>query len=146
DAALFQAAYQAALATIPDGPAKTDGIAVGRFVAEQTLISRATDGANAVVRYTPGTAPGDWRPAPPAFAPAQTPQWPNVTPFALDSGALFRPPAPPALTSADYTAAFNETKDFGRVDSTVRTAAETEAAKFWEGKAGTPQAPGYWNE
>ena len=48
--------------------AKTDGIAVGRFVAEQTLIARATDGANAVVNYTPGTAPGDWRPTPPAFA------------------------------------------------------------------------------
>jgi uncharacterized protein (TIGR03118 family) len=146
DAALFQSAYQSTLAAIPDGQGKTDGIAVGRFVAEQILISRATDGANAVVNYTPGTNPGDWRPALPAFAPAQTPQWPFVTPFALNSGSQFRPPPPPALTSADYTAAFNETKDFGRVDSTVRTAAETEIAKFWEGKAGTPQVPGYWNE
>jgi hypothetical protein len=146
DTALFQATYQASLAGVPDSQAKTDGIAVGRFVAEQTLIARATDGANAVVNYTPGTAPGDWRPTPPAFAPAQTPQWPDVTPFALDSGSQFRPGPPPALTSAEYTAAFNEVKDFGRVDSTVRTAQQTDVARFWEGKAGTPQIAGYWNE
>jgi hypothetical protein len=146
DTALFQAAYQASLAGIPDGRAKTDGLAVGRFVAERTLISRVTDGANAVVDYTPGSAPGDWRPAPPAFAPAQTPQWPDVRPFALRSGSQFRPPPPPALDSPQYAAAFNEVKDFGRVDSSVRTAQQTEVARFWEGKAGTPQVPGYWNE
>jgi uncharacterized protein (TIGR03118 family) len=146
DTALFQATYQAVLADVPDGQGKTDGLAVGRFVAEQTLISRVTDGANAVVDYTPGTNPGDWRPTLPAFAPAQTPQWPGVTPFALDSGSQFRPAPPPALTSAEYTAAFNEVKDFGRLDSTVRTPEQTEVAKFWEGKAGTANFPGYWNE
>ena len=146
DLASFQATYRAVLAGVPAGAPQTDGLAVGRSVAEQTLISRVTDGANAVVNYTPGTAPGDWRPTPPALAPAQTPQWPAVTPFALTSGSQFRPAAPPALTSAAYTAAFNEVKDFGRVDSTVRTPQETEAAKFWEGKAGTASVPGYWNE
>jgi uncharacterized protein (TIGR03118 family) len=146
DTALFQATFQASLADVPDGPAKTDGIAVGRFVAEQTLISRVTDGANAFVPYTPGNNPGDWRPTPSAFAPAQTPQWPLVTPFALDSGSQFRPPPPPALTSAEYAAGFNEVKDFGRVDSTVRTPEQTEVARFWEAKAGTPQIAGYWNE
>jgi uncharacterized protein (TIGR03118 family) len=146
DTALFQAAFQASLADVPDGQSKTDGLAVGRFVAEQTLIQRVTDGANAFVPYTPGTAPGDWRPTPPAFAPAQTPQWPFVTPFALTSGSQFRPPPPPALDSAAYTAGFNEVKDFGRVDSTVRTPAETAVARFWEAKAGTPQIAGYWNE
>jgi hypothetical protein len=146
DTAIFQATYQSSLLGVPGGRAQTDGIALGRLVAEQTLISRETDGANAVVNYIPGSAPGDWRPAPPKFAPAQTPQWALVTPFALKSPSQFRPPPPPALTSAAYTAAFNETKDFGRVDSTVRTPEETEIAKFWEGKAGTPQVPGYWNE
>src|SRR3954454_19976142 len=146
DTATFQATYQASLAGVPDGQAKTDGLAVGRFVAEQTLIARATDGANAVVNFTPGTAPGDWRPTPPAFAAAQTPQWPSVTPFALDSGSQFRPGPPPALTSPEYTAAFNEVKDLGRAGSTVRTAQQTDVARFWEGKAGTPQIAGYWNE
>jgi hypothetical protein len=146
DTALFQTTYQEALADVPAGQSQTDGSAVGRFVAEQTLISRITDGANALVPYTPGTAPGDWRPTPAAFAPAQTPQWPLVTPFALHSGAQFRPPPPPALTSAAYTAAFDEVKDLGRVDSTTRTAQQTEVARFWEAKAGTPQIAGYWNE
>jgi uncharacterized protein (TIGR03118 family) len=145
DTALFQATYLAALAGIPDGKAKADGIAVGRFVAEQTLISRATDGANAVVTHPPGTNPGEWRPTPPGFAPAQTPQWPFVTPFALRSGDQFRPGPPPALTSAAYTAGFNEVKDFGRANSTVRTPEQTEVARFWEGKGGTPQIAGYWN-
>jgi hypothetical protein len=146
DTALFQATYQASLADAPNGPARTRGLALGNRVADRTLSSRATDGANAVVNYTPGSAPGDWRPTPTAFAPAQTPQWGDVTPFALKSGSQFRPPLPPALTSPEYTAAFNEVKDFGRVDSTVRTPQETEVARFWEGKAGTPQVPGYWNE
>jgi hypothetical protein len=107
DTALLQATYQSILAGVPDGQAKTDGIAVGNFVGQQTLISRANDGSNAVVTHAPGTSPGDWRPTPPAFAPAQTPQWPFVTPFALNSGSQFRPPAPPSLTSAQYTTAFN---------------------------------------
>jgi hypothetical protein len=146
DMNMFRATFQTSLANIPDGTAKDEGIAVGRLVAEQTLISRATDGADAFVAYTPGTNPGDWQPAPPAFAAAQTPQWPFVTPFALTSASQFRPPAPPALSSQEYADAFNETKDFGRVDSAARTAQETEIAQFWEGKAGTPNVPGYWNE
>jgi hypothetical protein len=146
DTALFQATYLAALATVPDGQGKTDGRAVGRFVAEQTLISRATDGANAVVTHTPGTAPGQWRPTPPGFAPAQTPQWPDVTPFALDSGSQFRLGPPPALTSAEYTTAFNEVKTLGQANSTARTPQQTEVALFWAAAAGTPQIAGYWNE
>jgi uncharacterized protein (TIGR03118 family) len=121
-------------------------LAVGRFVAEQTLISRVTDGANAVVNHTPGTAPGEWRPTPTAFAPAQTPQWPAVTPFALDSGSQFRAGPPPALTSEAYADGFNEVKDLGRVDSTDRTTQQTEVARFWAAAAGTPQIAGYWNE
>ena len=144
--ALFQATYQSALASVPAGQAQTDGIAVGQSVAEQVLIARSNDGSSAVVNYTPGTAPGDWRPTPAAFAPAQTPQWPKVTPFALKFGSQFRPGPPPALTSPEYTAAFNEVKDLGRVDSTDRTAQETDVARFWAGAAGTPQIAGYWNE
>jgi hypothetical protein len=146
DTALFQATYQSALAGVPDGQAKTDGIALGRSVAEHVLIARTTDGANAVVNYIPGTAPGDWRPTPSAFAPAQTPQWPDVTPFALKSGSQFRPGPPPALTSPEYTAAFNEVKDLGSVNSTDRTAQQTDVARFWASAAGTPQIAGYWKE
>jgi hypothetical protein len=144
--ALFQATYQSALASVPVGQAQTDGIAVGQSVAQQVLFARSNDGSNAVVNYKPGTAPGDWRPTPAAFAPAQTPQWPKVRPFALKFGSQFRPGPPPALTSPEYTAAFNEVKDLGSVNSTDRTAQQTDVAKFWAGAAGTPQIAGYWNE
>jgi hypothetical protein len=127
---LFQTTFLSGLAGVPGTRALTRGFTVGFRVAEETLLQRAADGSNAAVTHTPGPAPGDWRPTPPAFAPAQTPQWPFVTPFALESGAQFRPPPPPALTSAAYTAAFNEVKDLGRVDSTVRTLAQTEVAQF----------------
>ena len=58
------------LAAIPDGQAKTDGIAVGEAAASAILALRANDGSGLVVPYTPGGDPGDWQPTPPAFAPA----------------------------------------------------------------------------
>src|SRR5262249_24182240 len=74
-----------------------------------------------------------WRPTPPAFGPPQAPQWPGAPPFPLPSASQFRPPPPPALTSAEYTAAFNEVKELGALDSPTRTADQTEAALFWQG-------------
>jgi membrane-associated phospholipid phosphatase len=88
--------------------------------------------------YTPGTNPGDWQPTPPAFLPAALPQWGLVTPFCLQSGSQFRPPPPPALTSAEYTAAFNQIKDLGSIDSTTRTPDQTEASIFWQGVYASP--------
>jgi membrane-associated phospholipid phosphatase len=98
------------------------------------------------VTYVPGTAPGDWQPTPPVFAPAVAPQWGSVTPFCIPSDSAFRAPPPPALTSADYTAAFNEVQSLGAADSTTRTAEQSQIARFWYGAAGTYTATGYWNQ
>jgi hypothetical protein len=138
---------KASLQTIPDGDAKTAGIQVGQAAAQNILAARANDGSDQTVDYTPGTNPGDWQPTPPAYGPPNQPQWPSVTPFCLHSASQFRPPPPPALTSAEYTAAFNLTKDLGSIDSTSRTADQTEAALFWEGIA-TPNSRtvGLWNQ
>src|SRR5687768_12635766 len=65
-AAYLDAQYGASLATIPDGQAKLDGIAVGAEVATLFLASRAGDGRGANVPYTPGTGPGAWIPTSPA--------------------------------------------------------------------------------
>src|SRR5207302_3562370 len=65
----FDAALAADLVGIPPGLAR-QGSEVGHDVAGQILTWRDTDGAGAVVPYTPGTNPGDWRPTPPAFLPA----------------------------------------------------------------------------
>jgi hypothetical protein len=50
----------------------------------------------------------------------------------MTSLSQFRPPGPPALTSALYAADFNEVKAFGSAASTVRTPCQTETAKFWQ--------------
>jgi membrane-associated phospholipid phosphatase len=138
---------KASLETIPDGDAKTAGIQVGQAAAQNILAARANDGSDKTVDYTPGTNQGDWQPTPPAYGPPIQPQWPSVTPFCLQSGSQFRPPPPPALTSDEYTAAFNLTKDLGSIDSTSRTADQTESALFWEGIA-TPNSRtvGLWNK
>jgi membrane-associated phospholipid phosphatase len=144
-ASTFDAALAADLVGIPPGLAR-QGVAVGHEAARQILEWRSTDGSSATVPYTPGTDPGDWQPTPPAFLPALAPQWPLVTPFAMSSGAQFRPEAPPALDGADYTAAYNEVKSLGRSDSTTRTDEQTQIARFWNDGLGTAFAPGYWNK
>ncbi|HVK10509.1 MAG TPA: vanadium-dependent haloperoxidase [Gemmataceae bacterium] len=119
-----------------------EGIALGHHVAAQVLAWRASDGSNGSVPYTIGTQPGDWQPTPPAFNPnPSTPHWGSVTPFALDEGSQFRAGPPPALTSPDYTEAFLEVKDLGRIDSTTRSPEQTEIALYWA-TAGV----GLWNE
>src|SRR5438105_2954067 len=55
--AAVESAYQAALAKIPDGAAKSAGIAVGEQAAAAVLASRADDNAN-LVEYLPLTTAG----------------------------------------------------------------------------------------
>jgi hypothetical protein len=50
----------------------------------------------------------------------------------MNDGAQFRPAPPPALDSAQWARDFNEVKALGGKASTQRTAAQAEAAKFWE--------------
>jgi hypothetical protein len=148
--ARFDTLLAAELAEIPDGPAETAGIALGQSVAAQMLAWRANDGSSASVPYTIGHNPGDWQPTPPAFAqmPA-TPQWPYVTPFVLTSGDQYRPGPPPALTSADYTAAFQEVKALGGNGTTTpstRTPEQTEIALFWAGVGVSNAGVAIWNQ
>jgi hypothetical protein len=129
--AALDAARDASLAAIPDGPAKLAGIAVGEEAADAILLLRADDGWNAVVPYTPGTDPGDWQPAPPTFSPASLPGWGQVTPFGLESGSQFRSPPPPALGSAKYARDYNEVMLLGRFDSPFRPQDRTDVARFY---------------
>jgi hypothetical protein len=144
--ASYDAALAASLSNVPDGPGKTAGIALGNTVGASILALRAGDGASAMVPYTPGTGIGEWRPTPPANAPAAAPQWAGVTPWAMTSPSQFRDPnGPPALNSAEYTAAFNQVKELGSATSTTRTADQSNIAQFWAGPPGTSGPPGHWN-
>ena len=124
--AQYQPAYDSFLATLPDGAAKTQGIAVGAEVAAAILALRANDGRSVVLpAYVPGTAPGQFRGTNPIGRPNAF-----IKPFVLTSNLQFRAPGPPALDSAAYAGAFNETKALGSTTSATRTAAELELARF----------------
>jgi hypothetical protein len=128
-AATLDPLREAALAALPDGQAKDDGIAVGEAAAAAMLLLRAGDGWDAVVPYEEEPAPGIWQPL-----PGQTPLlpgWGQVTPFGIADGSQFRLPAPPALHTGKYAADYNEVKLLGRIDSPLRPLDRTNVARFY---------------
>ena len=143
--ATFDALHGEILASIANGPQKTRGAAWGATVAEKILEWRRHDAADAPVDPPSGTDPGDWRPTPPLFLPYLLPHWGLVTPFALETGADFRPPGPPALDSARWADDYNEVKTLGAAVNSTRTAEQSLIAQFWADGAGTETPPGHWN-
>jgi hypothetical protein len=141
----FAGAYGNSLDKIPNGPAKEAGRDLGMSVAAQIINWRSADGSATTVTYTPGTQPGQWRPTGLANAPALLPQWGGVTPFAMTSGSQFRPSGAPTLDSARYAQDYNQVMAYGAKNSAVRTAEQTEIARFWADGAGTVTPPGHWN-
>jgi hypothetical protein len=152
--ALAEQAYAASMTRVTDAAARNRGVAVGRAAGAAMLALRKDDGATRDAPYTPGTGPGKWRPhpnpVPPnppianpdaarGYAPSVLPGWGNVTPFTLLSASQFWLPGPPALTSATYARDYNEVKSVGGKISTLRTADQTEIARFWF------EGPPAWN-
>ena len=127
----IEADYQAALKSVPEGPAKSDGIAVGERAATAVLASCAEDGAMAPNTYRPHTTPGVYVPT---VFPA-VPHWGKRKPWVLTSGDQFRPGPPPSLSSDTWTRDLAEIKAIGGKTSTQRTPEQTAIAQFWEATA-----------
>ncbi len=127
----LDAKYEASLAAIADGPAKTNGISVGQQTAAGILALRANDGRDAVTTYTPGSGPGVWAPTPPGFLPAAAPEAAHVQPFALNSPSQFRAEPPPELTSETWARDYNEVKSLGAATGSTRTPEQTDIGRFW---------------
>jgi hypothetical protein len=127
----LEAKYAASLSTIPDGPAKTNGIAVGEQTSAGILALRANDGRDATVAYSPGSGPGVWQPTPPGFLAAAAPEAAHVQPFALNSPSQFRVEPPPLLTSETWTRDYNEVKSLGVASGSTRTLEQTDIGRFW---------------
>lgn len=122
--------YTTALAAISDGPAKTAGIQLGASAADEIIGLRTGDGLNANIGFVmPSPAPGVWQL--PAGVNPLVPWMSRLQPFMLNSPDQFRPGPPPDLSSAEWAADYNETRLYGHRDSTLRTAEQTIAAKFW---------------
>src|SRR6478609_4118065 len=122
----------AVLGAREDSASITSGLAWGQTVAAAILTWRSTDGFTpAPPPFLGGTALGQWRPTPPAFASGAVPQFAYMTPWVLATPSQFRPAGPPALTSARYAKDFNETKTMGNMLSSTRTPDQTVYAWFW---------------
>jgi len=124
------------------------GITWGQSVADKIWAWRQMDGFAPPpppflgvlgIEGTPA-AVGAWRPTPLGNAPGAAPQFATTTPFVLQRPSQFRLPPPPALTSAEYTADYNEIKIMGSFTGSARTADQSELALFWAGNT-----PVYWN-
>ena len=144
--ASVEADYAAALAAVRDGPAKTQGVALGKAAAAAILALRATDRLTELLvpdfTYREGTAPGEYR-----FTPgtpfAFGPRLGEAKPFVLNNGSQFRPGPPHAVTDKRYTADFNEIKRLGSDGVTApsaRTPDQTQIALFW-----IESSPLQWN-
>ncbi|HEX6732585.1 MAG TPA: vanadium-dependent haloperoxidase [Pyrinomonadaceae bacterium] len=134
---VFDTELAISLAGIDENRAQ-QGISVGQIVAERLLAVRANDGWNVIPpSYVLPATPGNWQPTPPGNSAATFTHYGSVLPFAIKSGSQFAPGPPPSMTSAEYTAAFNEVKEIGSVSSATRTADQTLVARLWA-NVGTP--------
>lgn len=131
--AAVDAAFQAAMAAVPAGPARDDGVAVGEQAAAGVLARLARDGADAPQAWRPPATPGTYLPT---ALPVVT-HWGQRTPWLLTSADQFRPGPPPALGSATWARDFNEVKAFGGALASRRSPEQTAMARFWEGTAPT---------
>ena len=132
-----QAALDAALAA--DLAAAQDGDLVageiwGRYVGEQVVTLRATDGTEMALTIPAGTAVGEHRAAFDA-------RFRNMTPFGVRNIDRYRSGPPPALTSEAYAQAFNDVKTLGQQDADAERNA---IAQFWLVEGGTTREPGTW--
>jgi hypothetical protein len=124
----IDAAYQSALATLPDDAARTQHLVIGERAAQRVLAQRANELPRTPDTYRPHAAPGVYVPT---TTPA-VPQWGQRKPWLLERADQFRPGPPPALSSERWARDFNEVKLLGGRDSPQRSAEQTEIGRFWD--------------
>jgi hypothetical protein len=131
------------LASLPDGQAKTDGIATGEAAALAMIALRANDGSSPPQFKIPGPpVPGEWQATPSCpivngIAVGIAFQWQNITPFGIRSAGEFLLDPPPALASREYAKAYNEVMTVGSIDSTERPQDRANVALFYAASSPT---------
>jgi hypothetical protein len=158
------------LGYVTDGSDASTAASVGATAAQAVLDDRHGDGANQLgdepggtsgVAYsdytgyqpvnTPDTLtdPNHWQPLRLPNGTVQgftTPQWRNVTPFALTSAAQFRPDHGPAISvvkgkpNSDYLKQVEQQLKY----SVGLTDMQKVIAQYWEDLPGTETPPGHW--
>jgi hypothetical protein len=131
------------LASIPDGQAKTNGIAAGEAAALAMIALRANDGSSPAQFKIPGPAvPGEWQATPSCpivngVAVGIAFQWGNITPFGISSVGEYLLDPPPVLTSHEYAKTYNEVMTVGSIDSTERPQDRANVALFYAASSPT---------
>jgi len=157
DAAIAQAAHDVLAAVFPSQAASFDdllkddlarigpqgkqpGRMVGSRAAAAILATRKGDGSDYIEPrmgdgFMPSLDPGKWRQDPVSQIPiALGAKWGDVAPFVMTAGNQFRVAPPPAMTSAEYAAAYDEVKRLGGdgvATPTERTPEQTFIGIFW---------------
>ena len=142
-ASTLDADLASSMAAIPDGQAKTDGIATGEAAALAMIALRANDGSSPPQFKTPGPpVPGEWQATPSCpivngVAVGIAFEWQNVTPFGVPRASEFLLDPPPALTSQKYAKAYNEVMMVGSIDSTERPQDRADVVLFYAASSPT---------
>ncbi len=137
---IFDDELAADLQALRNDPGKANGIALGKREATLILALRANDGSDydeplVGTEFITSTDPGKWRQDPISLFPtAIGAYWGGVKTFVIPRSDMYRIDAPPPLTSAAYTEAFNEVKRLGGDGihtPTERTDEQTFIGIFW---------------
>jgi hypothetical protein len=120
-----------ALASVPDGPDKVEGLRYGDLVAQVICAERLADHILMPGRiFTPDSTPGGYQLTTPGPSQPVNMNAPNWMPFALRSASQFRPNGPPTLTSETYARDFEEVRRLGGITSSERTLEQEEIARW----------------
>ena len=130
-AAALNAARDTDLAAIPNGPAKTAGIAVGMAAANAMIALRAADGSSPLLAIIPtSTAAGDYQ-LTTGCAAAMFYNWQNVTPFGIANASDFLLGPPPSLASNQYAKDYLEVETVGASTSADRPADRADVVRLY---------------
>jgi hypothetical protein len=140
-AAALLAKRDAAIAALSAGKhgesskAISRGVEWGQRVADEIWEWRSGDGflPNPPPPFRGANVVGVWRPTPPANADGAGPNFASMTPWALTRASQFRPGPPPALSSPEYLADYNEVKEWGGTAASMRSADDDVMTYFWTG-------------
>ncbi len=139
----LDAALASDLAKVPDGAAKTSGIALGRAAAAYYIQLRAADAAHMTPfgpnPRGPAQQPGDYQYTAPFNSSGPpfnggsiaVPDWQNMATFVLRSTTQFVPPGPNPVTSAAFMTDLAEVKALGAATGSARTADQSQIGTFW---------------
>jgi hypothetical protein len=122
------AAFATILMRYPDDANKAAGRRLGAAIGRAAVERRARDGYDHVHYFEGDDTPGGWRPTPTHFLTSRTNE---CRPFLFTAVNDVPSLPPPALGTPGYRQGLAEVRKLGGLDSSERTAAETNSAYFW---------------